>query len=254
MEFDFLRTIVDRISEVMRLLYCKQEEGYFNDIDGEKYVINNKKFNIFLSYNIDNLSNFDMIIPYSLKNNFRAIGMNPIDLNYYLKLIIDTYAISRNDEIYKKIVYIFHCLEIKGDLFNKNALKEKILPLFYDKVKDLFINKRYEINKKTINDIVKAFLSETIYPFIEANKELKEEIDILFKIILFDYEEKEKTAKNLKNLKPDKNAQKYLKINEENKNIEEEKSKEDEIVYDEILSKFSFGNSLYKDKIKVLYN
>ena len=253
-QFDFLRLIVDRISEVMRLLHCKQEEGYFNDLDGEKYIINNKKFNIFLSYNIDNLNNFDMIIPYSLKNNFRAIGINNIDLNYYLKLVIDTYAISRNDEINKKILFIIQSLEYKGNLLNKNHLKEKIIPLFYDHIKNSFIKRRSEINKKTIYDIVKSFLSEILYPFIESNKELKEEIDTLFKIILFDYEEKERIAKNLKNLKPDKNnIQKNLKINEEKKNIEEEKQNEDDKIYDEILAKFSFGNSLYKEKLKSLY-
>ena len=74
MQFDCLKIVVNRISEIIRLLHTKQEEGFFNDIDGEKYIINNKKFNVFLSYNIDNSSNFDMLIPYSLKNNFRVIN------------------------------------------------------------------------------------------------------------------------------------------------------------------------------------
>ena len=253
MQLANLRVIVDRISEVMRLLYCKQEEGYFNDIDGEKYIINNKKFNIFLSYNIDNSSNIDMIIPYSLKNNFRAIGINYIDVKYYLKLVIDTYAISRNDEIYKKIIFILESLECKGTLFNKNNLKEKIIPLFYDHIKNSFINKRNEINRKTVYDIVKVFLSDKIFPFIEGNKEYKEEIETLFKTILFDYDEKEKIAKNLKNIKHDKNQnQNNLKVNED-QNYETEKSKE-EMIYDEILAKFSFSNNIYKEKIKSLYN
>ena len=107
-----------------------------------------------------------MIIPYGLKNNFRAIGINNIDLNYYLKLIFDTYAISRNDEIYKKIAFIIQCLECKGNILNKNSLKEKILPLFFDHIKNSLILKRNIITKKTIYDIVNNFLTEKIYPFI----------------------------------------------------------------------------------------
>ena len=254
-QFDFLRVIVNRISEVMRLLYCKQEEGYFNDIDGEKYVINNKKFNIFLNYNVDNVNNFNMIIPYSLKNNFRAIGINNIDLEFYFKKIIDTYAISRNDEINKKILFILHCLEIKGNFLNKNNLKEKIIPLFYDHIKNSFISNRNNINKKTVYDIVKNFLGEIIYPFLSANKEYKEDIETLFKIILFDYEEKDKYIKNLKNLKPEKIHQKNINItiNEEQNSIIEKQNENDHI-YDAILSKFSFGNDIYKEKIKTLYN
>ena len=256
-QFDCLRTIVNRISEVMRLLYCKQEEGYFNDIDGEKYLINNKKFNIFLNYSVDNLIHFDQIIPYSLKNNFRAIGINNIDLNYYLKLIIDTYAISKNDEIYKKLLFIIQCLEYKGNLLNKNNLKEKIIPLFYDHIKNSLIKKRNEIKKKTIYNIVINFMKEKIYPFIEGNKEFKDEIDILFKLILFDYEEKEKISKNLKNMKPEKyNVQKNIKninVNEEQNSVIE-KGNEEELIYKEILSKFSFSNDIYKQKIKDLYD
>ena len=255
-EFDFLKAIVNRISEVMRLLHCKQEEGNFIDMDGEKYVINNKKFNIFLTYNIDNANfNKDMVIPYSLKNNFRTIGINIIDLNYYLKLVIDTYAISKNDEISQKILFILQSLEWKSHLINKNNLKEQIIPLFYDHIKNSFILKRNEINKKTLYDIVKNFLSEIIYPFIKVNKEYKEEIDTLFKVILFDYEEKEKIAKELKNIKPDKNhnQKNNMKANEKQDNIIEKVSEEDQVFIDS-LSKFSFGNNSYKDKIQTLYN
>ena len=35
MQMDCLKVIVNRISEVARLLYCRQEEGFYNDIDGE---------------------------------------------------------------------------------------------------------------------------------------------------------------------------------------------------------------------------
>ena len=87
MQLENLKIIVNRISEVARLLYSKQEEGFYNDIDGEKYIINNKKFNVFLSYNIDNTSNFDMIIPYCMKNNFRTIGINEIDLKHLFQIL-----------------------------------------------------------------------------------------------------------------------------------------------------------------------
>ena len=54
---------------------------------------------------------------------------------------------------------------------------------------------------KTIYDIVKKFLQEMLYPFMENDKEYKEEVDTILKIILFDFEEKEKAANNLKNIK-----------------------------------------------------
>ena len=251
MNFDCLKIIVNRISEVMRLLCCKQEEGYYNDIDGEKYMINNKKFNVFLSYNLDNTSNFDMVIPHSLKNNFRAIGINEIDLNVYLKLVIDSYSVPRNDEISKKIIFILQTLESRTFL-NKNNLKEKIIPIFYDHIKSNLIEKINDLNRKTIYDIVKNFLTEMIYPFMEKNKEYKEEVDTLLKIILFNFEEKEKAAQDLKNFKNMKPEEQRLFL-EEKKVIVEEPNLEYDEVYNEVLSKFSFDNDNYKNKIRTIY-
>ena len=194
MQLENLKIIVNRISEVARLLYSKQEEGFYNDIDGEKYIINNKKFNVFLSYNIDNTSNFDMIIPYCMKNNFRTIGINEIDLKHYLKLAITAYTVPRNDEICKKIIFILESLESRTFL-NKNNLKEKIIPLFYDHIKNNLIANINNLTRKSIYDIVKNFLTEKLYPFLEKYKEYKDEVDTLLRIILFDLEAKEKEAK-----------------------------------------------------------
>ena len=255
MQFDCLKIVVNRISEIIRLLHTKQEEGFFNDIDGEKYIINNKKFNVFLSYNIDNSSNFDMLIPYSLKNNFRVIGLNEIDLGQYLKLVIDTYSVPRNDEICKKIIFILKTLESRTFL-NKNNLKEKIIPIFYDTIKSGLIEQIHDVNRKTIYDIVKKFLTQKIYPFMEKYKDYKDEVDTLLKIILFDFEEKEKEAKNLKNIKNIKQHEEQKHLMEEQKhNIElKELELEHDEIYNEVLSKFSFGNDNYKNKIKSIYN
>ena len=252
MQFDNLKIMVNRISEIIRLLYCKPEEGFYNDVDGEKYVINNKKFNVFLSYNLDNTSNFDMIIPYSMKNNFRCIGINEIDFKEYIKLVISAYTVPRNDEISKKIVFIIETLESRTFL-NKNNLKERVLPIFYNHIKKNLLDKINDINRKTIYDIVKNFLTEIIYPFVENYLEYKEELDTLLRIILFDYDEKEKFVKNLKNLKNLKQQEEQKQLLEEKNNLVQ-KELEYNIIYDEVLSKFSFDNDDYKNKIKIIYN
>jgi len=45
-KFECLKSVVNRMSEIMRLLCCRPEEGYFNDIDGEKYEASSIKFAI----------------------------------------------------------------------------------------------------------------------------------------------------------------------------------------------------------------
>ena len=253
MQLENLKIIVNRISEVARLLYSKQEEGFYNDIDGEKYIINNKKFNVFLSYNIDNTSNFDMIIPYCMKNNFRTIGINEIDLKHYLKLAITAYTVPRNDEICKKIIFILESLESRTFL-NKNNLKEKIIPLFYDHIKNNLIANINNLTRKSIYDIVKNFLTEKLYPFLEKYKEYKDEVDTLLRIILFDLEAKEKEAKNLKKLKTLKHHEEQRHLMEDQKLNLDPKELEYDAIYNEVLSKFSFGNDNYKEKIKTIYN
>ena len=253
MQLENLKIIVNRISEVARLLYSKQEEGFYNDIDGEKYIINNKKFNVFLSYNIDNTSNFDMIIPYCMKNNFRTIGINEIDLKHYLKLAITAYTVPRNDEICKKIIFILESIESRTFL-NKNNLKEKIIPLFYDHIKNNLIANINNLTRKSIYDIVKNFLTEKLYPFLEKYKEYKDEVDTLLRIILFDLEAKEKEAKNLKKLKTLKHHEEQRHLMEDQKLNLDPKELEYDAIYNEVLSKFSFGNDNYKEKIKTIYN
>ena len=89
---------------------------------------------------------------------------------------------------------------------------------------------------------------------MEKNKEYKEEVDTLLKIILFDYEEKEKAMKNLKNLKNLKQQEEQKLSVETNKpNLEKQDSEYDDI-YNQVLSKFSFDNENYKIKLKTIYD
>jgi DNA-directed RNA polymerase delta subunit len=91
---------------------------------------------------------------------------------------------------------------------------------------------------------------------MEKYKDYKDEVDTLLKIILFDFEEKEKEAKNLKNIKNIKQHEEQKHLMEEQKhNIElKELELEHDEIYNEVLSKFSFGNDNYKNKIKSIYN
>ena len=247
---NLLQFLVDRISEIMRLLQCKPEDGIFNDYDGEKYIINTKKFNIFMSYNIDSIhmKNYDLILPYSLKNNFRVVGLNYIDYTYYLEIILNSYAISKSQEITKKIAFIINTLNSKSKILNKNNLKEHIWPAFCDSIKKEIILKRDEINKKTIYNIVKNCLWNIINPFIKWNNNEKEDIEILLNILLFDYDEKDKKNKIIKTTKKKEEEVTKNSVPTENNIIDDYDN-----IYDEALKKFSFGNNFYKSKIKELY-
>ena len=91
MEFNLFKTMVERINEIFGLIRAKSEEGYFTDRNYEKYAINIKKFNLFLSYDIDsyNISFKNSILPMCVKSNFRNIGINYIDFYSYVKLLMN---------------------------------------------------------------------------------------------------------------------------------------------------------------------
>ena len=247
LNLNLLKILIERINEIFRLIHSKLEEGYFNDRNGEKYSINNKKFNLFLTYNIDSLhiSNKDYFFPLCIKNNFRVIGINYIDFNIYIKLIFNLYSISRGNEIISKLNFIINALIHKGPLLNKKNLKEKIIPCLFIKLKNELIIRINEINKKSVNNIVKKCLLDIILPFIKSDINYKEDIETLIDITFFDYEECEK----INNLKKKK------KMNEDIKKDKDEKiiTKEDSIFINSF-KKFSFDKGNYIEKIQTLYN
>ena len=241
-----LKIITQRIDEIFRLIHCKLEEGNFNDRNGEKYLFNNKKFNLFLTYNIDSflINNKNHYLPLCIKNNFRCIGINYIDFNTYIKLIFNSYRINKSNEIISKINFIINGLIYKGNLLNKKNLKEVIIPHLFKKLKNELIIKRSEINKKTINNIVKKCLLDIIIPFIQNDINFKEEIETLINITLFDYEECEKNSRIAK-MKKNKQSAKKL----EEKNI----TKEEKLFIDSF-AKFHFDKGNYIKKIESLYD
>ena len=241
-----LKIIVERINEIFRLIHSKVEEGYFNDRNGEKYLINNKKFNLFLTYNIDSfhITNKNYHLPLCIKNNFRVIGINYIDFNTYIKLIFESYSINRSNEIASKINFIINGLIYKGNLLNKKNLKEIIFPTLFIQLKNNLVKRRNEINKKSVNNIVKQSLLDIIIPFIQGDNKYKEDIETLINITFFDYDECEKN-----------NNLKKKKKNEDKKEKKEEKilTIEDNIFID-AFKKFSFDKGNYIKKIQNLYD
>ena len=244
---NILKILIERINEIFRLIHSKLEEGYFNDRNGEKYSINNKKFNLFLTYNIDSfhIKNKNYFLPLCIKNNFRVIGINYIDFDTYIKLIFNSYSINRANEITSKIKFIINGLIYKGNLLNKKNLKEVIFPYLFDKLKNELIIKRNEINKRSVNNIVKKCLLDIITPFIKGDSSYKEDIETLINIILFDYEECERIN----------NIQKKKKMMEENKKviIEEKKLTVEDNIFINSFKKFNFDKGNYIEKIQNLY-
>ena len=247
MEFNLFKTMVERINEIFGLIHSKSEEGYFTDRNSEKYAINIKKFNLFLSYDIDSfkISNKDSILPLCVKSNFRNIGINYIDFYSYLKLIINSYQINRANEISSRINYIINGVIYKGDLLNKKNLKEKIFPLLFDKLKYELLLKLNEINKKNIYIVVKECLLNIITPFLNSNSKYKEDIETLINITLFDYEESEK--KNI--MKASKKPRNTIQI----KNTESITTTPEDSIFNETLLQFGFSKNNYVEKIKNLY-
>ena len=124
-------------------------------------------------------------MPSCVKENFRNIGINYIDFYLYIKLILNAYKINRTNEIACKIQFIINGLIYKGDLFTKKNLREKIFPYLFDKLKNELIEKRNEINKKSVNDVVKKCLLNIIAPFLNADKTYKERIETLINPFLY---------------------------------------------------------------------
>ena len=247
MEFNLFKTMVERINEIFGLIHAKSEEGYFTDRNSEKYAINIKKFNLFLSYDIDsfNISYKSNILPLCVKSNFRNIGINYIDYYSYVKLLLNSYQINRANEISSRIKFIINGLIYKGDLLNKKNLKEKIFPYLFDKLKNELLLKLNEINKKNIYNIVKECLLKIIIPFLNSNNKYKEDIETLINITLFDYEESEKKNKMKASKKPKNITQ--IKINEQTTTNPED------LIFDETLKQFAFSKHNYVEKIKNLF-
>ena len=247
---NLLQILIDRIIEISLLIKSKGEEGIFTDRDGEKYLINTKNFNIFMTYNIDNfhLKNKNYLIPYSIKSNFRVIGLNYIDYLSYIILLFHCYCINKAEEISSKIFFILQNLiyKNKNNLLNKKNLQENIIPLLFNNIKKNILEKINIINKKNIYQIVKDSLFKIILPFIQENYEEKEDFESLINIILFDYEEKEKNLLNKINKKNLK-----IEFNEYKKGIDNNKIDE---IYNIFISKFNFRNNAYKVKIKTIYD
>ena len=247
MEFNLFKTMVERINEIFGLIRAKSEEGYFTDRNYEKYAINIKKFNLFLSYDIDsyNISFKNSILPMCVKSNFRNIGINYIDFYSYVKLLMNSYQINRANEISSKIKYIITGLIYKGNLLNKKNLKEKIFPLLFEKIKNNLLMKLNEINKKSIYNVAKECILNVITPFLNSNQKYKEDIETLINITLFDYEELEK--KN--NMKANKKTKNNPSIKEEPQSVNS-----DDLIFNETLQQFGFSKNNYVEKIKTLYN
>ena len=245
MEFNSLKIMIERINEIYQLIKSKHEEGFFTDRNNEKYSINIKKFNIFLTYNIDTFQvDKNKILPICVKSNFRNIGINYIDFYSYVKLIINSYQISRANEISSKIKYIIDGLIYKGNLLNKKNLKEIIFPYLFKTLKKELLIKRNEINKKSVYYIIKNCLLNIITPFLNENQKYKEDIETLINLTLFDYEESEK--KSL--IKYTKKSSNTKKINDDEIEIKPEDS-----IFIESLKQFGFDRNYYIEKIKNLY-
>ena len=255
--FNIYQCLADRINEVFQLLKSRQDEGYFIDRDGEKYLVNGKRFNIFLTYDVENPQIYykSFEIPYCVKYGFRCIGINYIEYKEYLKLALNCYGIQNSEEITNKILFILDVLIDKCKLLNRKNLKRIIFQFLIDNILKKIIKRRNEIDKNKIYNIIKICLKETIMPFLQANEEDKKDFEVFLNMILFDYKEIEKN-----------NEQKMNKINANiknnneiipNKNLNIEKEKQNEILLDkacdEILSKFSFDNDDYKNKLKSFY-
>ena len=256
-DLNILKTLADRINEICQLLKYRQEEGFFIDRDSEKYIVNAKRFNLFMCYDIDNIQiyNKDFLIPNNIKYSFRSIGMNHINEKEYLKIALNAYGIQKSEEITYKIIFILDVLIEKSKYLNRKNLKKIIYQFFIENILKIIINKRNEINSKKIYYIVRECLEEIIIPFIQSEEEIKKDFESLLNIILFDYKEIEKMnkLKKIKNNEIQNNIQVVENINK-NENIERKNEKLFDNICNNILSKFSFNNDDYKNKIKMFYN
>ena len=219
----------------------------FIDRNGEKFNFNNKKFNLFMTYNIEtiHLYNKDYELPLCIKNNFRLLSINYIDYNFYMKILFKLYSINKAEAIVSKINYIINGFLCKGNLLNKKNLKEKIFHYLFTKLKEEILLKINDINSKNVNSIIKNCLILYIQPFISTNQSYKNEIMTLINITLFDYEEKEKMSKN----------EKHKKTNDKAKmdNIEDKINIVDS-TFNEEFKLFSFEKNNFISKIQSFYD
>ena len=257
-DLNIYKSLADRINEICNLLKYRQEEGFFIDKDSEKYIVNAKRFNMFLCYDIDNIQlyNEEFYIPQNIKHNFRCIGLNNISEREYLKIALKAYGIKKSEEITYKILFVFDFLMGKSKYLNKKNLKRILYQFFIENILKKLITKIKDIISSNIYNVIKEILKEILIPFVISEIEAKKDLEIILNIVLFDYKEIER-----------KNELKAIKSNEipNNNTVVEEKMSKNEInerkneklfnnFCDEVLSTFSFDNENYKEKIKMFYN
>ena len=253
--FNIYQCLADRINEIFQLLKSRQDEGYFIDRDGEKYLVNGKKFNIFLTYDIENPQIYykSFEIPYCVKYGFRCIGINYIEYKEYLNLSLNCYGIQNTEEISSKILFILDILIDKCKLLNRKNLKRIIFQILIDNILKKIIKRRNEIDKNKIYNVIKICLKETIMPFLQANEEDRKDFEILLNMILFDYKEIERNNEQKKSKFNTNFINNNNIIPNEDLNTENQNETYLDKTCDEILSIFSFENDDYKNKLKTLY-
>ena len=256
-DLNIFKCLADRIIEISHLLKSRQEEGLFIDRDSEKYLINAKRFNMFMCYDIDNIQlyNKNFYIPENIKYSFRCIGMNYINENEYLKIALSAYGIQKSEEITNKIIFILDLLMGKNKYLNKNNLKRIIYQFFIENILNKLIEKRNEINSSSVYNIAKECLKELVIPFIQTEEDVLKDFECLLNIILFDYKQIER-ENDLKKRKSNQIPPLSSDEQKSNKNemIQIRNDKLFDKFCDEILSSFSFDNDEYKKKIRLFYN
>ena len=256
-DLNIFKFLADRIKEISQLLKSKQEEGFFVDRDSEKYIVNAKRFNMFMCYDIDNIQIYNkrFYIPERIKYNFRCIGMNYINEKEYLQISIKAYGIQQSEEITNKIIFILDVLMGRVKYLNKKNLKRIIYQFFIEEILQKLIIKRNEIDSNKIYNIIKECLKEIFIPFIHSEEDILKDFDCLLSIILFNNNELEK-INELKNNKDNRNPSSFPIVPKNNKNeyLEIKNEKLFNNFGNEILANFSFDNDEYKKKIKSFYS
>ena len=256
-DLKILKILADRINEILQLLKCRQEEGVFVDRDSEKYIINAKRFNIFMCYDIDNIQlyNKNFYIPENIKYNFRCIGMNYINEKDYLKIALNAYGIKKGEEITNKILFIFDILMAKVKYLNRRNLKRIIYQFFIETILNKLIYKMNDIKTFKIYTVVKDSIKEMILPFIHSEEDVQKDFENMLNIILFDYKEIERI--NEKKKRKSNEIQQFIPVDPKRSKKERIEIKNN-ILFDkcanEILATFSFDNDEYKKKMKFFYD
>ena len=176
---NMLSAIADRIMEVYRLIKASEEEGIYNE-GVDKFNITKKSFCVFFSFDIKGRIDKNSL-PCRIREYYRMIGFSLINIEMYIKIILNNFVFVNVNLITRKIITCINIIKSRYGIISNN--KGDNLYFHFIKLLKRYIREHIgEINKQNENLFVMKGIEQIISPFIEDKDNFHRLLLLIFDI------------------------------------------------------------------------